>query len=84
MNGRVHLKSGSSYYGLWANPIHFTRPKALTGTLSVGTIIALLLGLQEWTLVLVLLHLREAMFLGYVGAAVQFSHSNLTKRQVTI
>lgn len=59
-------------------------PKALTGTLSVGTIIALLLGLQEWMLVLVLLHLREAMFLGYVGAAVQFSHSNLTKRQVTI
>lgn len=58
--------------------------KAFTGTLSVGMIIALLLGLQEWTLVLVLLHLREAMFLGYVGAAVQFSHSNLTKRQVTI
>ena len=58
--------------------------EALTGTLSVGMIIALLLCLQEWTLVLVLLHLREAMFLGYVGAAVQFSHSNLTKRQVTI
>lgn len=58
--------------------------KTLTGTLSAGTIIALLLGLQEWMLVLVLLHLREVMFLGYVGAAVQFSHSNLTKRQVTI